>query len=173
MGGNNNNNNKDDKKGNQKLKTLNNRRVLPDISGNSLKRITILNDVSNNNNLFNLGHPRGNEIIKPNSTIPTINIEFTKEDKDNKEDKDIKPYTGDLTMTIDNLLKNLCEERYKQSKIVNGLDNYNLKIPALKDKKENNQEDEATSMSDLIKNCDNDYNNIYNDLFKEKLISKS
>ena len=161
MSDNNNNNNKDDKKKNQKLKTLNNRRVLPDISGNSPKRITIWNNVSNNNNLFNLEPPKENEIIKPNSVIPTIYIDFTKEDKDNKENKDIKPYTSDFTMTIDNLLKKIREERDKQSKIVNGLDKYNLKLPALEDKNENKQEDKGTSMSDLIKNCDNDYNNIF------------
>ena len=40
------NNNKDGKKKNQKLKILNNRRILPDISGNSTKKITISDDIS-------------------------------------------------------------------------------------------------------------------------------
>ena len=112
--------------------------------------------------MFNLDPPKENEIIKSNSVIPTINIDFTKEDKDNKDNnKDIKPYTSDFTMTIDNLLKKIREERDKQSKIVNGLDKYNIKLPSLEDKKENNKEDKGTSMSDLIKNCDNDYNNIF------------
>ena len=150
------NNNKDDKKRNQKLKTLNNRRIIPDISCNSPKRITIWNDVNNNNNLLNLEPSRGNEIIKQKSVIPTINIEFTKEGKD----KDIKPYTSNFTMTIDNLLKKIHEESDNQSKIVNGLDNYNLKHLAFEDKKEHKQ-DKTISMSDLIKNCDNDYNNIF------------
>ena len=83
------NNNKDGKKKNQKLKILNNRRILPDISGNSTKKITISDDICKNNNLFNLVLHKGNEIIKRDTHISTINIDITNEKNDNK-DKEIK-----------------------------------------------------------------------------------
>ena len=182
MSDNNNNNNKEDKKGNQKLKTLNNRRILSDIPENSTKKITIWNDVSNNNNLFNLETPKGNEIIIPSSVIPTINIDITTQEKHNKC-KDIKPYTGDFTMTIDNLLNKIREERENRSKIINGLDKYNLKLPTLEEnkkeenkkeenKKEENKKEEnkkEDSISNLIKNCDNDYNNIFRENVRSPL----
>lgn len=154
------NNNKDGKKKNQKLKILNNRRILPDISGNSTKKITISDDICKNNNLFNLVLHKGNEIIKRDTHISTINIDITNEKNDNK-DKEIKPYTGDLSMTIDNLLKKIQEETGNHSNIINGLDRYSLKTPLLENENNNEEEKSNSSMSDLIKNCDNDYNNMF------------
>ena len=138
------NNNKDGKKNNQKLKILNNRCVLPDISGNSTKKITISDDICKNNNLFNLVLHKGNEIIKRDTHISTINIDITNEKNDNK-DKEIKPYTGDLSMTIDNLLKKIQEETGNHSNIINGLDRYSLKTPLLEN--ENNNEEEKSNSS--------------------------